>query len=136
MLSPSIEELLRRVEASSAELGQRATLLSNKLEEIQERLRQLPGKAHVEVAEGEIKLSFDRNKSGDWYLFLSDGETKGWDALTGASVLRKARAVALLPRLFAELEKEQGRQLEQLRSALETFPLDAKSAISTAKEGR
>jgi len=132
MPASSIEDLLRRVEASSSELGERATLLSNKIEEIQNRLRNLPGKAHVEVAENDLKLSFDRNKQGDWYIFLADGETKGWDILGSVSVLRKARAVALLPRLFGELEKEQTKQLEQLRAALESFPLES----SSKKEGR
>ncbi len=122
----SIEELVQNVEASSIALGEKATHLSEVILEIDNRLREMPGKTAVAVNNDDVKLSFDR-LGGVWALWVIDGESPNTPdgrarvALGGISIPRKARAFLLLPQLLRKIDEEQTLQVKEIDKAFKSL---------------
>jgi hypothetical protein len=119
----SIERILQSIEASSVELGEKATALSKLVEQITLRLVSMPGKTFVSVKDGETTLSFARHDRS-WGVWLADKDspiennTRRSEDLTGVSVARKARAFPLLVKLLHQIDEAHRRETKAIVDAL------------------
>lgn len=135
----SIEELLQKVEASGTALGEKATALSKIIEEVDLRLRDMPGKTALSVASDGVVLTFWRWPH--WALRLIDSDSAKDDEddpvpeeLTGVSILRKARALPLLPRLLRDIEEQQKHHAMEIAKAFESLDVESAS-VRTDRKG-
>lgn len=68
----SIDTMLDRIEKSSADFSERATVLSETIERVASRLIELPGKTPSRVRDdtGQVEVAFD--KLPTWNLWVKD----------------------------------------------------------------
>ena len=124
-----LERLIKSVETSSASLGEKATALSSVIEDIDARLRDMPGKlaGAVSDSDSEVRLSFQK-LHGRWGLWVQDDDSS-YDPESGripeglweVSIARKARAFPLLPALLGEIDEQQREHVRQIDSALHSL---------------
>lgn len=122
-----IEPLLLKAEESGATLEEKATALSELIEQVNKRLANMPGKIPVSVEDGETLLFFGKTGKS-WGLWLRDKFCdRGMDgeltleAFTGVGIPRKASAFHLLPKLLEKLGDVQRRTVVQIDKAFEAL---------------
>lgn len=134
----SIGTMLGRVERSSADFADRATVLSESIERVAATLIGMPGKteSHVSDDENRIELAFDRLPT--WNLWVIDPECENEfgerrsEPLANVSIPRKMRAFPLLLKLLADIESRLNAQVEEIEAAIGLFDSQPKKPESAA----
>jgi hypothetical protein len=117
-----IERIIQRIEQTSTVLGDKASLLSGVIADIDRRLCAMPGKVEAYAEHEGVRVSYYR--APEWGVWLTDdeseydnGESVAED-ITRVTVARKARAFPALLKLLERIEAAQERQLSEVTSAL------------------
>lgn len=113
------ETMLRELNRKAKEYGEKATLLSNLLEEAEAFLNELPSKMHVSVGEGDNQLTFVRWESSDWRLWYGDDQEGS--LVTDAPVELKAKAARMLPQLVDVLFASVSERLSVVNEGLDAL---------------
>lgn len=99
-------KVLEELEEQSRLYSQKATLLSNLLEQAEQFLREMPGKVAIQTGlpHRDFDLAFIK-MGGDWRLVFVEyeGETPKLVPVVQATILQKAEAAKLLPELYGLL---------------------------------
>jgi hypothetical protein len=118
-------QVLEQLKEQSRLYSQKATLLSNMLEQAEQFLRQMPGKVPVQTQtdHSECELAFAKT-GGDWRLvlieFVNGSEAKG-NTVTQGTILQKAEAARLLPELYQLLISKLTDGQEAIESGLRSL---------------
>jgi hypothetical protein len=144
----------------SQTLKEKATLLSERIEQLEKWFNSLPVRLRAEAREDMaaqdgtvLNLRFNR-RSGEWQLEYMEtiietdfskiarqamtgfGQRPEWQPLRSGTLEIKIRAVALLPRLFEAHDQRRNSMIEELEWAHEQMSmLESKLGVD-AKEGK
>ena len=113
------QQVARALRDNAERFAHKATQLSNRLAYAVDFLNSLEGKIDVRVTDGYAALSFERQPGGEWFLLYSTPDA--CYELTQASILLKAKAAKLLPKLFDKLMQESELRLAAVEEALEAL---------------
>lgn len=111
----------------SSEYANRATRLSNRLEEFEDFLGNLAGKTRVNVTVDNVEFDFDRYGE-DWRIGYREGT--GWELVSGSPLQVKVKAAIAAPMLLDEIIAKQTQLLSNLDEALNSL-----DSILNQKEG-
>ncbi len=114
-----LQELTSLTHQLSTEYAEKATALSNFLEEFERLLQEMPGKIEVRVDNDKGGMLLSRFGDG-WYLIIDPKQSKA-QRLGEASVEAKITAASLCRPLIECLVEVQKRKLEKLSTGLETM---------------
>jgi hypothetical protein len=134
-----IDALLDRVEKSSADFADRATVLSETIERVAATLIGMPGKSESRVSDddGHVELTFD--KLPNWNLWVIDPECeydsgeRQAEPLTNISIPRKTRAFPLLLRLLGEIDDSLNAQVAEIDAAIGSLDGQPRKLDTTKK---
>lgn len=110
--SVDVNEILEK----SRLLAEKASFLSNRLDEAETFFRQLPGKVECYVQQEDARLTFSRESEDGWRLIFSRGNAK--TQVQKASVEIKAEAAHMLPLLYVAIQEAIASQIEDVEKAL------------------
>jgi len=111
-------KMLRVLKHNATEYAEKATRLSNLLDEAETFFQEMPGKMEVAVDQGNRRLKLERWNS-DWRLLYSEDQRV--DLVTEATVDVKAMAAQLLPELVDRLASTVSQRLIDVDAGLEAL---------------
>ena len=114
---------LRELSELSSEYAEKATRISDLVEEAEQFLCSMPGKVEARVEDGDYVLRFDRSHNKKWGLKLDVPDEHGDPytlVVTESAIDVKATAVGMFPTLFDELLDTMRSRLKIVKAGLES----------------
>ena len=125
----SIDSDLARIKQQGDEYAKLATFVSGQIGTIEQQLNSSSGKIPYSCVEDGIALSFARSPTG-WILWVidpcdvssieevNDNLAELWSPLSASSVLTKARALKVFPKMLQAMVSLQKEHLSALRQTV------------------
>lgn len=123
----SLDALLQQIEQRGSTFAEKATLLSQIIEEIDTRLTNSEGKVPASVNNPMITVNFSRGPHDEWGIWFTDEHSKPGSSgkvlepLIRASITRKAKAFPLILKLLRAIEARQLEADESVQRALDSY---------------
>jgi hypothetical protein len=137
-MAKDIGAQIERIESAGAALGESASLLSDLVSAIDERLSNISGKVDATETGNGFDVTFTR-AGNEWGLFLVTYDDAGvgtFIRMVSAPLVLKARAFPLVLKLLTTIEQAQRDILKDVQQALDAAQIQVKKDLEDLEDTR